>query len=130
MSKPGSLRRYFANTFRIVEHQTPPFSVTRPFVKWYFDALKNFMIVAAISIIADKSHIVFMRIIAFISTCILSVYFVSYLYDIYITPFPSHVRLSRGLNRLAYAIVVAALFYVLTNIFNLILEGLVQAQWR
>ena len=54
--------------------------IIRSFTKWYFDLLKNALVIAAVSYFSEKTSSNTLRFIAKFSLLIFSIYCVTYLY--------------------------------------------------
>jgi hypothetical protein len=71
--------RWFKKLIEIRTLTSPVWDVLRPFTKWYFDILKNVMIVAALQYLGEKTGNMVIKGVGYFSAVLISVYFLSYI---------------------------------------------------
>jgi hypothetical protein len=104
----------------------------RPFAKWYFDIVKNALVVAALFYFSEKTGSLIIKVIAGVSLGVLVWSLTIYLHRWEIRPFNfvTSRKWREALNILFAAATVGVMYFVCLYILNLTMHELIRAQSR
>jgi hypothetical protein len=106
-------------------------TLVRSFMKWYFELLKNSVLVAAVFYFAQKTKSVYIAEIAEFSKFVLILYCLTYLYSWKVLLYRDRTPKYRILLGLTFVPLVGlVIFFAFTKTLNLVMADFVRAQSR
>jgi hypothetical protein len=109
-SRVDAVRAHFAARVEVSRVEIRFAEHIQQFAKWWFDLIKNIIVVVALKVLADKAHLWYVSALSEISKYILIFYCLSYTQGYYYVPFGSRAS---GTIRLLTSVISAILVMLL-----------------
>jgi hypothetical protein len=78
MPEIDKAKPWYKNLFEVIPLRNPVVELIRPFTKWFFDVLKNFITATAVVYLGKKTGSTKLQILGYFSSSLIALYIISY----------------------------------------------------